>query len=166
MESDEEEEEEKNYDFGIDDINDNNEIELDNDFDNEINDNMDVNNQISSQITLSQRNFDYIDEPNKVEKLHINFAKRPTKIDVEGLKDNIWKELCVNKKSSKIENNVQPPKKFSQILKDVPARTPANQVSDISVPLCFICLLELANKKSLQINQDQNDLIITKYKTN
>lgn len=36
-------------------------------------------------------------------------------------------------------------------------------MSDLSVPLCFICLLDLANKKGLQIDQMDEDLRITKY---
>lgn len=50
------------------------------------------------------------------------------------------------------------------MLKDLSNSIPNNQRSEVSVPLCFICLLDLANKNQLQIDQSTNDLIVSSYK--
>ncbi|CAI2189472.1 14825_t:CDS:2 [Funneliformis geosporum] len=60
------------------------------------------------------------------------------RIDVKKLKENIWKTLTINTK-------------FSGVFGDLKKIYPQKKMKDISVPFCFICLLHLANEKSLEV---------------
>lgn len=116
-----------------------------------------------------------VDEPEKVRNIKISYARRAKRVDIEKLKNSIWTELCVsnNSQSENQSPNIPPEriieddvsdKTFTQVLQSLPNSVPQSQMTDLSVPLCFICLLDLANKKGLQIDQLDNDLSIKKYK--
>ena len=49
------------------------------------------------------------------------------------------------------------PVNFTRVLKGVPEKSAAGQLQDLSVHMCFICLLHLANEKGLVI-KSQPDL--------
>lgn len=115
---------------------------------------------------------DLIDEPEKVQHVPITFAKRAKKVDVEKLKGCIWKQLCLPSDGSEVAPDAAPAEKiageepvsFTNILEDLPQVVPAKQLPDVSVPMCFICLLDLANKKGLEIDQaGESDLRISNY---
>jgi condensin complex subunit 2 len=57
---------------------------------------------------------------------------------------------------------LQGPKKFSDIIEELPERYPEKKLGDISVAFCFICLLHLANEKGLKVdgNNSLQDLSI------
>ena len=109
-----------------------------------------------------------IDAPDSVKNIKISYARRAKRVDIEKLKTSIWTELCTDDTSSSseernIKEDVYETKIFSQVLTTLPKSVHSSQMSDLSVPLCFICLLDLANKKGLQIDQMNEDLRITKY---
>ena len=41
--------------------------------------------------------------------------------------------------------------KFTEMLGDIPKIIPEEMCSSVSVPFCFICLLHLANEKTLEL---------------
>ena len=105
-------------------------------------------------------------EPSQVAVLQINYAKKSINVDVEKLKLSLWGELQDKGKAPSGKNtNLTEPVSFDAVLQDLAPKIPSDQLADISVPLCFICLLDLANKKQLQIDQstDGNDLIVSAY---
>lgn len=120
---------------------------------------------VSPFTNLPSTSMELIDAPIQVEKIHINYAKRANRIDIELLKNSIWGGLAESNKlnEQKMVPKVQQPKNFTEVLQTVPKVLPKAQVDDLSIPLCFICLLELANKKGLQIEEKGNELVITDY---
>merc|ERR1711934_543580 len=83
---------------------------------------------------------DLIAEPSKVAR----------QLDVKRLKECMWNQL-VEEPPQSAEHHT-----FSKVVSDVPKVIPAEMVSNVSVPYCFICLLHLANEKNLTIT-DQRD---------
>ena len=86
----------------------------------------------------------------RVEKIDIAFDKRPKQVDVRALKTTIWENVLTrsdNKESEFVDS-------FSEIIATIPKDNPAGHPNDISVHLCFICMLHLANENNLTINDD------------
>lgn len=102
-----------------------------------------------------------IAEPDKVTLTHINYAKKATNIDIEKLRASIWKEL--EARGDIVEEKISNPVSFNTMLNELPNSVPQHLLTGVSVPLCFICLLDLANKKQLQIDQTVQDLQISSY---
>ncbi|KAK5583701.1 hypothetical protein RB653_005299 [Dictyostelium firmibasis] len=116
-----------------------------------------------------------IDEPRKVNKIDINYARVSKKIDVRSLKTSVWSiidsendnQTTSTANSSKdIETDEH---SFGSLIDDL--KEEQNQLrlnnkptaGEISIPLAFICVLHLANEKNLTLNQDNiNNFIISK----
>lgn len=82
----------------------------------------------------------------KVEKVEVNYSRAAKQVDVKALKELMWSGLntvAVGSKNDCID--------FDQVLATVPSDNPAGRVEDLSVHLCFICMLHLANEHGLQI---------------
>jgi len=107
-------------------------------------------------------NMELVEEPKKVEQIKINYAKSAKVVDVKALKNSIWEDLCatnnVTKSKSAKGNNLtmEKPKSFQDILYNIPNLVSSETLQNISVPYCFICLLHLANEKSLVLEQPKN----------
>ncbi|CAG8625655.1 1521_t:CDS:10 [Funneliformis mosseae] len=71
----------------------------------------------------------------------IKYAKVSKRTDVKKLKENIWKMLADNTT-------------FSGVTCDLKKEYPQIEMKDISVPLCFVSLLHLANEKNLEISNN------------
>jgi condensin complex subunit 2 len=107
---------------------------------------------------------DEFDLAPQISTLAINYAKKAKRVDVKKLKTNIWKELCTTM-DPETEDPVQAEhmpeqKSFQAMLSDLPNVVPEREMTDISVPFCFICLLHLANEKNLAIEEVAGDLLI------
>jgi len=87
-----------------------------------------------------------IDEPTKVAKIDIHFERVAKKLDVKALKGAMWGRLQ-DEKACDAEGR----QKFTELLEDIPKIVPEEMCSSISVPFCFICLLHLANEKTLEL---------------
>uniref|UniRef100_A0A8B9CCJ1 Condensin complex subunit 2 n=1 Tax=Anser brachyrhynchus TaxID=132585 RepID=A0A8B9CCJ1_9AVES len=99
-----------------------------------------------------------IAEPQKVNKIAIQYAKTAKKMDMKMLKQNMWDILLDTGKKqtlAEIEDTekekdpsvVTGEKAFSDITKELLHRLPSTMVKNLSVPLAFTCLLHLANEK-------------------
>ncbi|XP_061194277.1 condensin complex subunit 2-like [Saccostrea echinata] len=134
-----------------------------------------------------------VSQPNKVEKIDINYAKTAKKLDVKKLKGVIWhlltkkskKEDKNNHKESTEEGMEESGEKptengpgssensngstdmngslsFQELLNDLPQNVSSHMAKNLSVPIAFVCLLHLANEKTLKIESDNmSDLKIT-----
>lgn len=137
---------------------------------------------------------DLIPEPTRVEKIDINYAKVAKKVDVRQLKCGIWSRLCgerspsidpeddAEKRSSQADDAERNERNGSQagpdatdirdgksqtlqdVVRKLPTFVPPTSLSDVSLPYIFICLLHLANEKTLAISQPNDgslgDLVI------
>ncbi|XP_059687469.1 condensin complex subunit 2 isoform X3 [Gavia stellata] len=114
-----------------------------------------------------------IAEPQKVNKIAIQYAKTAKKMDMKRLKKNMWdlltdgqkKETAVEVEDAENEKNtsvVAGEKVFSSITKELLHRLPSVMANNLSVPLAFACLLHLANEKNLKLEgtEDLSDVLV------
>ncbi|NXC38936.1 CND2 protein, partial [Penelope pileata] len=111
-------------------------------------------------------------EPQKVNRIAIQYAKTAKKMDMKRLKQNMWDLLIdIQKKTvaeiEDVENQtdasvVTGEKAFSSITKELLHRLPSMMAKNLSVPLAFACLLHLANEKNLELKgtEDLSDVIV------
>ncbi|NXV94097.1 CND2 protein, partial [Calonectris borealis] len=113
-----------------------------------------------------------IAEPQKVNKIAIQYAKTAKKMDMKRLKKNMWDLLTdgqkketvaeVNAEKEKDTSVVAGEKVFSGITKELLRRLPSVMANNLSVPLAFACLLHLANEKNLKLEgtEDLSDVLV------
>ncbi|KAG9354898.1 hypothetical protein JZ751_001611 [Albula glossodonta] len=109
-----------------------------------------------------------VPEPQKVNKIEINYAKTAKKMDMKRLKNTMWGLLtdCLDKPLKEVEStetgNVSGEKAFSQTTKTLLQRLPATMAQNMSIPLAFVALLHLANEKNLELVKvdDMSDIVI------
>jgi len=108
------------------------------------------------------------DPDKQVERIHVEYAVTAKKVNVRKLKLKLWDRIDADIVPKDKENVTPPvedqaedadiemddvaPKKVDKAVtfQDSLASLPANISSAISVQMCFICLLHLANEKELQ----------------
>uniref|UniRef100_A0A8D0ETE1 Condensin complex subunit 2 n=1 Tax=Strix occidentalis caurina TaxID=311401 RepID=A0A8D0ETE1_STROC len=113
-----------------------------------------------------------IAEPQKVNKIAIQYAKTAKKMDMKRLKKNMWDLLTdtqknqtvaeVNAEKEKNTSVVAGEKALSSITKELLHRLPSAMANNLSVPLAFVCLLHLANEKNLKLEgtEDLSDVLV------
>ncbi|KAK9819705.1 hypothetical protein WJX72_001485 [[Myrmecia] bisecta] len=88
-----------------------------------------------------------VSAPRKVEKISINYSRASKVVDVRMLKETLRQGLQAVQAPQDPQQQVS----FQDILSRIPADTRAGRPEDISVHLCIICLLHLANEHGLAI---------------
>ncbi|XP_035754781.1 condensin complex subunit 2 isoform X2 [Egretta garzetta] len=113
-----------------------------------------------------------IAEPQKVNKIAIQYAKTAKKMDMKRLKKNMWELLTDGEKKEVAEMSaaekegntsvVAGEKVFSSITKKLLHRLPSVMANNLSIPLAFVCLLHLANEKNLKLEgtEDLSDVLV------
>nr|XP_058934468.1 condensin complex subunit 2 isoform X2 [Kogia breviceps] len=97
-------------------------------------------------------------EPQKVNKIEIQYAKTAKKMDMKKLKQSMWSLLTEIPKQADAEANHREngeagdpvqvaDKKLSGLTKDLQKSLPPLMAQNLSIPLAFACLLHLANEK-------------------
>lgn len=135
---------------------------------------------------------DLVPEPTRVEKIDIDYARVAKKVDVRQLKSGMWSQLCgtisggaekepedQEGQNESISNEGEEPlsrssyadirhgksQTLQELVHELPTFVPKTSLQDVSLPYVFICLLHLANEKTLNIKQagegSLQDLIIT-----
>ncbi|BDA50103.1 Condensin complex subunit 2 [Coccomyxa sp. Obi] len=85
--------------------------------------------------------------PRKVERVPIKYAQASKQVDVRALKEALWNALQ-NRQSS----GAQPLAcSFQEVVEDALVGASESLVRDLSVHVCFICMLHLANEHTLCI---------------
>ncbi|KAH7434072.1 hypothetical protein KP509_07G099800 [Ceratopteris richardii] len=97
---------------------------------------------------------DMIPQPRKVQKIEVDYDRTSKQIDVRALKETLWQNLqdasCATEISGS-QGRGDLKLSFKSVLSQVPTTCQAAAPGDISVHLCFICLLHLANEHNLRI---------------
>ncbi|XP_060588425.1 condensin complex subunit 2-like [Ruditapes philippinarum] len=119
-------------------------------------------------------------QPYKVAKIDIDYAKTAKKLDVKRLKSSMWNLMKAAPKdpeqpsedgntnnsasnepgtSKEMEGKLT----FQKLLNDLPEKVSGQTARNLSVPIAFVCLLHLANEKTLKIEDCSNmeDLTIS-----
>lgn len=128
--------------------------------------------------------------PRRVAQVGVNYSRSSKQVDVHALKDIIWKGLqharrggsgdgseaeASNGRDGMEEEGVEEEAEggegaaavdFREVIKAVPERSAAGRLEDMSVHMCFICLLHLANQHGLEVKsgQDLRTLVIRQGK--
>ncbi|CAM6087382.1 unnamed protein product [Calypogeia fissa] len=98
---------------------------------------------------------DLVPEPRKVQKIAITYDKQAKQVDVRLLKGVLWEQVQHGAPVSNQEDDMfdkESGLSFQEVLQHFPEDCPAAAPEDISVHLCFICLLHLANEHCLRID--------------
>ncbi|XP_061204244.1 condensin complex subunit 2 isoform X2 [Neopsephotus bourkii] len=115
-----------------------------------------------------------IAEPQKINRIAIQYAKTAKKMDMKTLKKSMWnlltdgrgKETAAAEDAEKEEDasTIAEEKVFSSITKDLFHRLPSRMAENLSVPLAFACLLHLANEKNLKLEgtEDLSEVLVKK----
>ncbi|XP_063788091.1 condensin complex subunit 2 isoform X2 [Pseudophryne corroboree] len=107
-----------------------------------------------------------IAEPQKVNRIEINYAKIAKKMDMKHLKTSMWGLLTDNTEQTPRNEAetavVKDERVFSSITRELQKRLPTTMAQNLSVPLAFACLLHLANEKNLKLQEveDLSDVLI------
>uniref|UniRef100_A0A8D1E781 Condensin complex subunit 2 n=3 Tax=Sus scrofa TaxID=9823 RepID=A0A8D1E781_PIG len=113
-------------------------------------------------------------EPQKVNKIEIQYAKTAKKMDMKKLKQSMWDLLTEFPKQAAAEANhsgngdaghpvaVADQKLLSGLTKDLQQSLPPLMAQNLSIPLAFACLLHLANEKNLKLEgtEDLSDVLV------
>ncbi|KAM6234943.1 condensin complex subunit 2 isoform 2-T2 [Porphyrio hochstetteri] len=115
---------------------------------------------------------DLIAEPQKVNKIPVQYAKTEKKMDMKVLKKNMWdilsnrrkKETVAEMEDAREENTsvVADEVAFSSITKELPHRLPKTMAKDLSIAIAFFGLLDLASEKNLMLEstEDLSDILV------
>eukprot|EP00775_Hariotina_reticulata_P010048 gene10048-10204_t len=97
----------------------------------------------------------------------VNHQRSAKQVDVKALKDLLWDSL-VQVNSSKTQGpeaapgaQCSPIIPFQDVISTMPDDSAAGSVEDVSVHMCFICLLHLANEKGLVIRAKEDLCTLT-----
>ncbi|XP_056364560.1 condensin complex subunit 2 isoform X2 [Oenanthe melanoleuca] len=108
-----------------------------------------------------------IAEPQKIHKIHIQYAKMAKRMDMRRLKQNMWELLTEQETEGEepregTDVEVAGEKVLSDLTKDLLHRLPPTMATNLSVPLAFVCLLHLANEKNLclESTKDLSDVLV------
>ena len=82
----------------------------------------------------------------------------PLQVDVRALKELLWRSTGFLQEPSDGRDV-----SFQDLIADVPPHSAAGKAQDLSVHLCFICLLHLANEHGLAISGTEtlDQLVVT-----
>ncbi|ETO14070.1 hypothetical protein RFI_23298 [Reticulomyxa filosa] len=113
--------------------------------------------------------FDMIEAPAQVNKVTLDFATKAKKVDVRKLKQCLWEQITNNltadhvteKEAAKTiaTTSVLSSKSntFMNSMEGLSKNIDTKELSNLSVPFCFICLLHLANEQNLVLAENENE---------
>lgn len=121
------------------------------------------NGVVDTDLTLIQ-------QPGKINKIDINYAKHAKRIDVKKVKTAIWSILSGESldttytspnKSHHVMNNLKP-NLFSNVLHELPKILPEQAMKNLTTHTAFTLLLHMCNDKNLELvpNKESSDLEI------
>ncbi|XP_008057218.2 condensin complex subunit 2 [Carlito syrichta] len=112
-------------------------------------------------------------EPQKVNKIEIQYAKTAKKMDMKKLKQSMWNLLTEFSRKEAEANQSDPGKEgapmevtdkkmLSGLTKNLQKSLPPIMAKNLSIPLAFACLLHLANEKNLKLEgtEDLSDVLV------
>ena len=85
----------------------------------------------------------------QVDKVEVNYSRAAKQVDVRSLKELMWRgiQVVLARRAPGAGGAIE----FADVLASVPASNPAGRLEDLSVHLCFICVLHLANEHGLVV---------------
>ncbi|XP_041879111.1 condensin complex subunit 2, partial [Corvus kubaryi] len=127
-----------------------------------------VNGVINGGDVTTYGELTLIAEPQKINRIAIQYARTAKKMDMRRLKRNMW-ELLTGAGEEVGGAGEEPDtaavageKVLSDVTKELLHRLPPAMATNLSVPLAFVCLLHLANEKNLKLQstEDLSDILV------
>lgn len=87
----------------------------------------------------------------KIQKVKVNDDETSKQVDVRNLKESLWSHLQNIQATIDEGESEKDARPFQNLLNVLPEDYAATESDDVSVQLCFICLLHLANEHNLRI---------------
>lgn len=93
-----------------------------------------------------------LEAPRRVGKIEVSYARQAKQVDVRILKKVVWGLLQEQAQEGPVDEDGRSTCSFEKVLASLPPDCPAGAPEDISVHLCFICLLHLCNEHNLALS--------------
>lgn len=96
-----------------------------------------------------------VDAARRVEKVEVGYSRAAKQVDVKSLKELMWdglqKVMEERRARGVVVGGEEEPIQLGEVLATVPEMNAAGRLEDLSVHLCFICVLHLANEHGLVV---------------
>jgi len=90
-----------------------------------------------------------VEAPRKPEEIRVNYARRAKQIDVKELKETLERGILDNESDAGAVS-------FKKVISDSTISSAAYREEDLSVHMCFICLLHVANENQLALSSSKS----------
>lgn len=99
-------------------------------------------------------NLDVALASHKIEQIEITYSKAAKQVDVKALKELLWQGITSTVRQRLLRRDAAPYDSIDMecVLASIPEENSAGRIEDLSMHLCFICLLHLANEHGLAID--------------
>lgn len=95
-----------------------------------------------------------VDAARRVEKVEVGYSRAAKQVDVKSLKELMWdglQNVMEERRARGVVDVEGEPIHLGEVLATVPEMNAAGRLEDLSVHLCFICVLHLANEHGLVV---------------
>jgi len=111
----------------------------------------------------SDLGLDFVDKPNTVGATDIGYSRNSKFVDVKLVKKHLWDCISENLGAAKAQNKEQMETSFQGLVSRTIDRLPRSECENLSIQVCFICVLHLCNEKGIEIQTGEplRDFLVT-----
>ena len=92
-----------------------------------------------------------VEQPVYAQQFKLNYSKRAKTVDVRKLKHSMLTALIKNR-PSETDQDSKKPLELTDLYSRAKSSLPEKAIADLSIPIAFVALLDLANEKNLQLS--------------
>jgi len=97
---------------------------------------------------------DFVDKPASCGSTDIGYSRNSKFVDVKLVKKHLWDCISEDLVSAKADNKELMESSFQGLVTRTLGRLPKSECENLSVQVCFICVLHLCNEKGIEIQTD------------
>lgn len=95
--------------------------------------------------------FDFVDKPTTVGNTEIGYSRNSKFVDVKLVKKHLWDCVSEELAEAKAAQKGQMETSFQELINRMISRLPRSECENLSIQVCFICMLHLCNEKNVEI---------------
>jgi hypothetical protein len=95
--------------------------------------------------------FDFVDKPTTVGNTEIGYSRNSKFVDVKLVKKHLWDCLSEDLAEAKANEKERMETSFQDVIDRMVSRLPRSECDNLSIQVCFICMLHLCNEKGVEI---------------
>jgi len=103
---------------------------------------------------------DFVDKPDTCGSTDIGYSRNSKFVDVKLVKKHLWDCISEDLVNAKGENKELMETSFQGLVTRMIGRLPRSECENLSIQVCFICVLHLCNEKGVEIVTDQDRLLL------